>query len=235
MANATPRYGSINVEMVSTWFHRTPEDDPPFWALNLMQYRTVADYGADGGPAVSGREADERYTPRESLAAVGAVIAFAADVDATLAGSPAWDRIGIVRYPSRRAFLEMQQRDDFQRQHVHKDAGMQFTIVMATFPDGDVGAITSDAPGTTVLRVVRGDAEAPDGVERLATFGVEGVIVGDERRWDRVVFERVVDDARLDALTRSEGSDEALAVAITPFLDDLAATVAESRAAGVIA
>ena len=48
-------------------------------------------------------------------------------------GTP-WDRVGIVRYPSRRAFLAMQQRDDFKQKHVHKDAGMEFTIVMSTLP-----------------------------------------------------------------------------------------------------
>lgn len=235
MASAKPRYGTINVEMVSTWFGRPPEQDPPFWAVNLMKYRSVADYGAGGGPAVSGREADDRYTPRASLAAIGAVIAFAADVDRTLAGTPAWDRVGIVRYPSRAGFLEMQQREDFQARHVHKDAGMELTIVMSCFPRDAVEPIASDAPGTTVLRVVRGDLAPVEGVERLATFGVEGVIVGDERRWDHVVFERARDDAALAALTEVADADAVLAVSVTPFLDELAATVTESRAAGVIA
>ena len=235
MARPEPRYGTPNFEMLATWIGRSAEDDGPFWALNLMKYRIVADYGDDGASALSGREADDRYTPRESLAAVGAVIAFAAEVDATLAGTPAWDRIGVVRYPSRATFIAMQQRDDFQRQHVHKDAGMEFTIVMSTFPDGDVETIATDAPGTVVLRVARGDLEPVDGVERLATFGVEGVIVGDGRRWDRVVFERARGDAAVRASATAASAEELLAVSITPFIDELAATVGESRAAGVIA
>ena len=44
------------------------------------------------------------------------------------------DRIGIVDYPTRRAFFDMQRRDDFKAQHEHKEAGMEFTIVMGTEP-----------------------------------------------------------------------------------------------------
>lgn len=129
------RYGIINKDLVLRWVKLPPEDDGPFWAINLMKYRDVADYGDDASANKTGREADDEYTPRDSLAGVGAKIVFAADVERTLVGdSVDWDRIGIVRYPSRKAFFEMQQRDDFKKSHVHKDAGMEFTIVMSCLP-----------------------------------------------------------------------------------------------------
>ena len=69
---------------------------------------------------------------------------FAGDVDQQLLGdAPIWDRVGVVKYPTRRSFIEMQSRPDFQGQHAHKDAGMAETIVIGcqpievpTAPDG---------------------------------------------------------------------------------------------------
>ena len=129
------RYGRINKEMIGRWLQLDAANDGPFWALNLMKYRELADYGDGSTGAKSGREADDEYTPRESLGAIGARIVFAAEVERILIGDgTAWDRIGIVRYPSRRLFLEMQQHDDFKAKHEHKDAGMEFTIVMSCLP-----------------------------------------------------------------------------------------------------
>jgi hypothetical protein len=104
--------------------------------VNLMRYRDVADYGeTSGGEAISGREADNRYTPSDALAAVGAEIVFVADVDQQLLGDgPAWDRVAVVKYPTHRSFIDMQKRADFRRQHVHKDAGLAATIVMGGRP-----------------------------------------------------------------------------------------------------
>jgi len=163
MARSEIRYGTPNFAMLSTWFGRAPEDDGPFWAVNLMKYREVADYGDGVGATKSGREADDEYVPRESLAAIGAMIAFAADVTQQAGAEPAWDRIGIVRYPSRVAFLEMQTRDDFKRQHVHKDAGMESTIVMSCLPDAKRPPVPAPG-GTMVLRVARcaEGADLPD-------------------------------------------------------------------------
>ena len=130
-----PRYGTVDRDYGLRLATTPPEDDGPVWMVNLMKYRDVADY-ADGRDAtISGREADDLYTPRESLTAIGAEIVFAGDVDQQLLGdSPTWDRVGVVKYPTRRSFIEMQSRPDFQRQHVHKDAGMAETIVIGCQP-----------------------------------------------------------------------------------------------------
>ena len=73
--------------------------------------------------------------PVESLDAVGARIVFLADVEDVLLGDGVmWDRVAVVKYPTRRSFIEMQSRPDFRRQHVHKDAGMQQTIVIGGVP-----------------------------------------------------------------------------------------------------
>lgn len=135
MTDDDPSYGEVNraygLELATT----PPDRDGPIWMVNLMHYRERARYadGTDGG--VSGREADDRYAPVEVLADIGADLAFVGDVETQLLGhSPSWDRVGIVRYPTRRSFIEMQSREDFRSRHVHKDAGMAATIVMGCRP-----------------------------------------------------------------------------------------------------
>lgn len=130
-----PRYGTIDPDYALRLASTSPDDDGPVWMVNLMKYRDIAEYADGRTTTITGRQADDLYTPIEPLAAIGAEIVFAGDVDQQLLGeSPVWDRVGVVKYPTRRAFIEMQQREDFQRQHVHKDAGMQETIVIGCQP-----------------------------------------------------------------------------------------------------
>ena len=220
-----PAYGTPNWEMIGRWLHLEPDDDGPFWALNLMKYHPVAHY-ADGTSAVSGREADDAYAPLGPLAAIGAAVAFHGDVVDQRLGEPAWDRIGIVRYPSRAAFFAMQQRDDFKAQHVHKEAGMEFTIVMACLPTGHDADVPSD--GSLVLIVERGATEpaAVAGAAAVASFAVEGVIVGDDRSFDRARFVRAVDEEVLAALVEAAAAaDEAHVLVVDPAIDRLVETI----------
>ncbi|MGZ6998146.1 MAG: hypothetical protein ACXVLZ_07960 [Acidimicrobiia bacterium] len=225
MAGTTePGYGTPNWELIRRWLTLPADEDGPFWALNLMRYRPVAAYAdADAtAPAVSGKEADDAYAPLGPLAAVGAVVAFHGDVLDQRAGRPAWDRVGIVRYPTRAAFFAMQQRDDFKDQHVHKEAGMEFTIVLSCLPAGEPG--DGAAAGRLVLVVERGGgAPMPlDGVEEVVRFGVEGVIVGDDRGFDRARFVAVRDDGARDALTATaDAAAEAHVLVVDRAIDRL--------------
>jgi hypothetical protein len=213
------RYGQVNREYGMRMFTTPPEDDGPIWMVNLMKYREKAAY-ADGRESdISGQEADDRYTPLGPLKAIGAEPVFFADVDTQfLNDSPQWDRVGIVKYPSRRAFLEMQQRPDFQELHAHKDAGMAETIVCGCLPmpipplpddaptwDAVPHPPTADDPYVVVIHVIKfNDDErraematytdhaakiaVPNGVRLAAWTQVEGTIVGDGREWDQIRF-----------------------------------------------
>jgi len=218
-APLTVRYGKIDRDYAMRLATTTADQDGPVWMVNLMKYRAVADYGDSGGPAVSGREADDIYAPLESLAAIGAEVVFLADVDTQLLGvSPVWDRIAVVKYSTRRSFIEMQSRPDFVDKHVHKDAGMEQTIVIGCQPmpapelpadapeltDAPHPATSDDGP-VVVLHVLRfaeghgignmtsyqeaaGRIAIPHGVRISGWFSVEGIIVGDGRSWDQVRF-----------------------------------------------
>lgn len=140
-----PGYGQVDRKYAMRLATTPSEVDGPIWMVNLMAYRTRALY--DGVEAdVSGREADDRYAPLDVLADIGAEVVFVGDVEDQLLGdSPRWDRIGVVKYPSRRSFIEMQSRPDFQERHVHKEAGMATTIVAACTPMSSP-ADNADAP-----------------------------------------------------------------------------------------
>ena len=175
------RYGTIDQEYALRLASTEPDGD--VYMLNLMAYRAEADYGPDGEKGVTGREADDRYAPLEVLAELGAGVCFLAEVEAS---TEPWDRIAVVRYPTRRSFVDMQSRPDFKAKHVHKDAGMDHTTILGTAP---VASLPKTVPGDLVLlEVWNGAAPAPivdgDSVE----FAVEGAIVGDGRAWSGVRY-----------------------------------------------
>jgi hypothetical protein len=128
----------------------------------------------------------------------------------------------MVRYPSRASFFAMQNRDDFQKQYVHKEAGMETTIIMGCVP------VTTGDPDTTgggpvVMRVRRFEEGAtpgsdPDGVVPVAHFEVDGVILGDGRAWDDVRFDRV-DAAALPHMVGTGGVAEQIVVAVEPLIE----------------
>lgn len=133
----SPGYGQVDREYGRRLATTDPADDGPVWMVNLMSYHAVARYEDGNEEGVSGREADERYAPTEVLADIGAEVVFVADVEDQLLGdSPRWDRVAIVKYPTRRSFIDMQSRQDFKEKHVHKEAGMAATIVLGTQPIG---------------------------------------------------------------------------------------------------
>ncbi len=174
----SPRYGQVDRGYGMKLATTAPDDDGPVWMVNLMRYREVADYADGRATALSGREADDAYAPVGPLAAIGAEVVFVGDVEHQFLGdTPKWDRIGVVKYPTRRSFIEMQTRPDFQKLHEHKDAGMAKTIVMGcqpiAHPMSDARTVDwsnvphppseTDGP-LTMLHVIKFRAEAsPDG------------------------------------------------------------------------
>jgi len=125
-------YGKINKEYGFVLATCPPEKDGPIYMVNLMKYHEVAQYdSADTEAApISGREADDKYNPASVLNKIGADMVFIGDVTGNYMGSEDWDRIAVVRYATRKSFIEMQSRKDFGEKHVHKNAGMQRTVIV---------------------------------------------------------------------------------------------------------
>jgi hypothetical protein len=212
------RYGTIDFDYAARLATTPPDEDRPVWMVNLMKYREVADYQDGRESTISGQDADDQYAPLGPLAAVGAQLVFLATVDTQLLGdTPQWDRVAVVQYPTGRSFVEMQERADFRELHVHKDAGMEQTIVMGCRPIGNP-ELPADKPSwsdvphpptaedgpVVVVHVLQfvdeglpemeqyqgeaGKVAVPQGIRIAGWMGVDGTIIGDGRRWDQVRF-----------------------------------------------
>lgn len=199
MSDETPRlkhdYGRIDKDYGLFLATRPPTDDGPIFMVNLMKYHDVADYGGSGDHSISGREADDKYNPSSILNKIGADIMLAADVRTSVFGLD-WDRIAIVRYPTRASFIEMQTRKDFAEKHVHKSAGMLRTVLPCCTPrNADLNTRPRPTGGLSLdhLVMVVSSGHFPG-----ATFDVEGTIVGDGRAWRSVHLMRVRDGVEAD-------------------------------------
>ena len=143
----SPRYAQVNSEYGAVLATTPPDEDGPVWMVNLMRYRDRADYADGRATDLTGREADDAYAPIDELAAVGAEIVFVGDVETQLLGEPQWDRVAVVKYPTRRSFIELQSVPGFAEKHAHKDAGMEQTIIIGCRPlpsPGDAASIGPD-------------------------------------------------------------------------------------------
>ena len=200
MNDSRPRlkhdYGRVDKDYGLHLATRPENEDGPIFMVNLMKYHEVAQYD-DDSVSVSGREADDKYNPSSILNKLGADIMLAADVRTTVLGED-WDRIAIVRYPTRRSFIEMQTRKDFAEKHVHKSAGMLRTVLPCCTPR-DPALNTRERPtgGLSLDHVVMlVSAERFPG----ATLNVEGTIIGDGRTWTSVHLMRVRDEYDADVI-----------------------------------
>jgi hypothetical protein len=150
----------------------------PIYMLSLMKYRTEANYGNGAERGLTGRGADCRYAPLDELAGAGAHLCFTGDV---LAGHGGWDRVGVVRFPTRHSFMDMMSRSDFRQRHVHREAGMERIVMMGTLP---VGGLPAEPGGNRMLvEVWSGSPPEPMAGGSVAGFDVEGTFIGDGRDW----------------------------------------------------
>ena len=234
MADGQPlehRYGTIDKDYAISLATRAPEDDGPIYMVNLMKYREVAQYGEGSGPdgAISGREADDRYNPASILSKIGATIVFVADVLGTHSGGDDWDRIAVVRYATRKSFIDMQARRDFSDKHQHKAAGMLRTIIVCCRPEDEAldgrgrPSPIDDRWATMVVRRGADRAQAFTSLPGAVNFWGEGTIIGDGRAWDTVQFAAAgsADEARSAATAAGSGGlpGEVYAMSLRVSLD----------------
>ena len=234
-----PRYGTINMPYIATWPSK-PMDEP-MWALNLMHYRPKAEYADGRETDLTGWEADNLYSPLGPLQAIGAELVIVAIVVDQPAGTDyKWDRVAIVRYPNRQALADMNMTPEFQEAHVHKDAGMKFTIVSATFPQPETVDRSLIDMDTTyeqlMLLQVVADSDAPEvaipGAIRIGTFAVEDNVIGDERKWAEARWDLLPSDTTAEAIqeaTAAAATDsDRYVLTLKPQLGDFLRAVANS-------
>jgi hypothetical protein len=207
------RYGRLDKDFVASLHAVTAEQDDAFLMLNLMRYRPWADYG-DDRPQITGRDADDLYAPVDILADLGAEIVLFGNVVEQPRGDEAWDRVAIVRYPTVRSFLDMQERPDFIARHVHKDAGMERTVIAVCRPmAGALGA------GDKILVDLVTDTEVEAAPGQLL-LRVEGSPVNDGPRWSTLVLTALDDEKSTGDHLAGHGG-EATSVIVAAMLNTL--------------
>jgi len=136
-----PSFGVVDREQVRRMLEVPPEEDEPFYMVNLIRHRDRARYRDGRETDLTGAEADGVYGSliHPILDEIGAEIVFVADAEKNLidADGAAWDQVGVVRYPSYAAFFEMIVRDDLREAAEHKQAGVEKSIVLVGHLEGD--------------------------------------------------------------------------------------------------
>ena len=113
--------------------------DGPVVMMNLLKFRTEAAYPPDSGMApCSGKDAYDRYQHAFTVA-VGAISQAEVLYDGPCeqvfigqAGTDAtdWDKLLLVRYPSRQHFLAMMADAGYRDALVHRYAGLERTVLI---------------------------------------------------------------------------------------------------------
>jgi hypothetical protein len=115
----------------------------PIWMLNFLEFAETAVYGEDveGIPSsgsVSGARAYQRYGRGMigSLGAVGGRIGWSSRRVGSLLGTDdgKWHQIVIAVYPSPAAMITMLALPKYRAAHVHREAGLARTRLLATQP-----------------------------------------------------------------------------------------------------
>ena len=109
--------------------------DSPIHMVNLLKYRKRADYRTEiaDDADCSGAEAYARYgrNTLKTIAAVGGRIVWSGSPALVLIGDGGeWDQVVIVEYPSADAFRTMMAMPDYQAGHVHRQAGLERTLLL---------------------------------------------------------------------------------------------------------
>ncbi len=106
-------------------------DQGPFVMVNLLKFRNSSPESRR-----ESRRAYDRYTAAVApmLAGVGGRLLWMGDAAGLVIGLPGdeWDRIMLVEYPSRKAFLKMISSPDYLRAHENREAGLETSVLIAS-------------------------------------------------------------------------------------------------------
>jgi hypothetical protein len=169
-----PSYGLVDPDYEQRLQMAAGDDDGPVYMLSLARFRRASGqvFGREYG-----RDPDSRYVPIPLLAAVGANLCFLADV---VAGPGGWDRVGVIRYPTRQAFLALSGRSDADDWNATKERRAERVILLGLVP---VASLPVDQFIRGLLEVWHGPTPPPMGAGPSTEFDVEGTYIGDGRQW----------------------------------------------------
>jgi uncharacterized protein (DUF1330 family) len=114
-------------------------EDPnvgPISMVNLLKYKDKADYTDGRDVNLSGKEAYMLYATEviNLITKYGGEFIFVGKVNRLMLGEvdEMWDEIAIAKYPSRKAMFEMTMDPEYQKIHIHRDAGLKGQLNIET-------------------------------------------------------------------------------------------------------
>ena len=114
-------------------------EDPeigPISMVNLLKYIEKANYDDGRNTNLSGEEAYGLYAAEviNLVEKYGGEFLFAGKVNRLMLGEvdEMWDSIAIAKYPNRKAMFEMTMDPEYQKIHVHRDAGLEGQLNIET-------------------------------------------------------------------------------------------------------
>ena len=114
-------------------------EDPeigPISMVNLLKYKEKAIYDDGRDTNLSGEEAYGLYAAEviNLVEKYGGEFLFAGKVNRLMLGEvdEMWDSIAIAKYPNRKAMFEMTMDSEYQKIHVHRDAGLEGQLNIET-------------------------------------------------------------------------------------------------------
>ena len=111
-------------------------DDKPIRMVNLLKFKTIAQYEDHRECDLTGEEAYAIYSLEvlEHLAKVGGKVIFSGKVRGLLLGEveELWDAVAIAEYPNRTAMITMFTNEDYLQSHLHRTAGLEGQLNIIT-------------------------------------------------------------------------------------------------------
>ena len=108
----------------------------PISMVNLLKYKEKAIYEDGRDTDLSGEEAYGLYAAEviNLVEKYGGEFLFAGKVNRLMLGEvdEMWDSIAIAKYPNRKAMFEMTMDPEYQKIHVHRDAGLEGQLNIET-------------------------------------------------------------------------------------------------------
>lgn len=117
---------------------RDRQTGEPIAMLNLLKFKSRAEY-ADGRPTnESGAEAYARYAQafREIMEPRGVRILYSGAARGVLIGQAegAWDAMALIEYPSTQSMLDMLRDAEYQKAQEHRAAGLEGQLLIECGP-----------------------------------------------------------------------------------------------------
>ena len=120
-------------------FFKNLNPNEPFVMVNLLKFKEKAEYKGEVEMCLSGAEAYQKYLDevKDLLEGEGARLLNDLDIFDLLMGKveELWDRILLVRYPSKEAFKKILSSQKFREAQKHRFAGLAGQLNIATKAD----------------------------------------------------------------------------------------------------